>query len=181
MKHFEKTLSSDTVYEGEVFTVTRDRVELENGACAFREVVHHRGGACVAALTEKGEVLIVRQFRYPYKEELLELPAGKLEAGEAPLSAAKRELREEAGVTADHYIDLGRYYPTCGYCGEVIYLYGAKGLHFTDAAPDEDEFLTLGAMPLEELCENCLSGEVPDGKTAVCALRLKHVLEKGAF
>ena len=103
MKHFEKTLSSDTVYEGEVFTVTRDRVELENGACAFREVVHHRGGACVAALTEKGEVLIVRQFRYPYKEELLELPAGKLEAGEAPLSAAKRELREEAGVTADHY------------------------------------------------------------------------------
>ena len=84
MSHFERTLSRETVYGGRVFTVTRDQVELENGQTSVREIVHHHGGACVAALTGQDEVYLVRQFRYAFGEELWELPAGKLEHGAQP-------------------------------------------------------------------------------------------------
>lgn len=181
MDHFEECLSTQTVFEGKVFRVTQDEVRLENGATALREIVHHNGGACVAALTDDRKVLVVRQFRYAYGQELLELPAGKLEKGEDPFDAARRELAEEAGVTAEEYIDLGKYYPTCGYCGEVIHLYGARGLHFVGQHLDPDEFATPDTVDLDELCEKCLSGEVRDGKTIAGALRLRHALENGSF
>jgi NUDIX domain. len=99
MKLFEKTLTSETKFEGRIIKVLRDTVELENGKTSAREVVCHNGGVCVAALTEQNEVLLVRQFRYPYKEVLLELPAGKLEKGEDPFEAVKREQMEETGTT----------------------------------------------------------------------------------
>ena len=95
MKLFEKTLTSETKFEGRIIKVLRDTVELENGKTSAREVVCHNGGVCVAALTEQNEVLLVRQFRYPYKEVLLELPAGKLEKGEDPFEAVKREQMEK--------------------------------------------------------------------------------------
>ena len=121
MAHFEKQLSSQEIYQGRVFTVTKDTVQLENGAEGTREVVHHHGGACVAALTEDGRVYLVRQFRYAFGQEIWELPAGKLEPGEDPLEAAKRELGEEAGLAADHWQDLHPVWPTVGYCNEIIY------------------------------------------------------------
>ena len=104
MKLFEKTLTSETKFEGRIIKVLRDTVELENGKTSAREVVCHNGGVCVAALTEQNEVLLVRQFRYPYKEVLLELPAGKLEKGEDPFEAVKREQMEETGTTGENYI-----------------------------------------------------------------------------
>ena len=110
MKLFEKTLTSETKFEGRIIKVLRDTVELENGKKSAREVVCHNGGVCVAALTEKNEVLLVRQFRYPYKEVLLELPAGKLEKGEDPFEAVKREQMEETGTTGENYISLGNLY-----------------------------------------------------------------------
>ena len=131
--HFEKTLESQTVYEGRVITVTRDTALLEDGTTALRDVVHHHGGACILPYYEDGTICMVRQFRYAMQQELWELPAGKLEAGEDPFEAAKRELTEECGVYADEYISLGQVYPTVGYDTEVIYIWAARGLH---PAPD---------------------------------------------
>ena len=127
--HFEKTIRSQTVYEGRVITVTQDTALLENGETALRDVVHHHGGACILPYFEDGTICMVRQFRYAMQQELWELPAGKLEKGEDPFEAAKRELTEECGVTADEYISLGQIYPTVGYDTEVIYIWAARGLH----------------------------------------------------
>ena len=174
MKLFEKTLTSEIKFEGRIIKVLRDTVELENGKTSAREVVCHNGGVCVAALTEQNEVLLVRQFRYPYKEVLLELPAGKLEKGEDPFEAGKREFKEECGATADSYFSLGEVYPSPGYCGEIIHLYGAAGLHFGQQHLDEGEYLDVVRMPLDEAVRRVMTGEIKDAKTAIAILKLKE-------
>ncbi|MCF2556792.1 NUDIX hydrolase [Fournierella massiliensis] len=179
MEHTEKTLSVQEIFSGHVVRLTLDKVELENGRSAMREVVHHRGGACIAALTEKDELYLVRQYRYALGQELWELPAGKLEEGEDPFEAAKRELEEECGLKADQYIDLHPFYPTVGYCSEVIYTWLARGLHPVPMHLDEDEFLTPTKMPLEEVCRMVLDGEIRDGKTVAAVLKIKALKEAG--
>ena len=179
MAHFEKTLNSDTRFEGRVFTVTVDKVELENGRTSTREVVHHNGGACIAALTENDEVYLVRQFRYAFGQELWELPAGKLEKGEDPFEAAKRELGEECGLTAEHFVDLGPVYPTVGYCTEIIYCWAATGLAPCGMHLDEDEFLTPEKVPFDRAVEMVLSGEIRDGKTVAALLKIKALRDAG--
>ena len=179
MEHTEKTLSVQEIFSGHVVRLTLDKVELENGRSAMREVVHHRGGACIAALTEKDELYLVRQYRYALGQELWELPAGKLEEGEDPFEAAKRELEEECGLKADQYIDLHPFYPTVGYCSEVIYTWLARGLHPVPMHLDEDEFLTPTRMPLEEVCRMVLEGEIRDGKTVAAVLKIKALKEAG--
>lgn len=179
--HNETTLASETIFTGRIIRVTKDTVQLENGSTSTREVVHHNGGACVAALTETGEVYLVRQFRYPYGKELTELPAGKLEPGEDPRVAALRELEEEVGVQADEMISLGEFYPSCGYCNEIIYLYAAKGLHQTRQHLDEDEFVTVQTAPLQSVVQQALSGELQDGKTIAAVLRLNALRSAGKF
>lgn len=176
MKLYEKTRSSDTKFEGRIIKVLLDEVELENGKTAKREVVCHNGGVCVAALTEKDEILLVRQFRYPYKEVLLELPAGKLEKGEDPFEAVKREQMEETGTAGEHYTFLGNLYPSPGYCGEIIRMYLARDLSFGDTDPDEDEFLGLERIPFPRLVEQVLSGEIKDAKTIAAVLKAKLLL-----
>ena len=114
----EKTLSQSYPYRGSIINLRLDEALLPNGATARREVVEHPGGVCVAALTDREELLFVRQFRYPYGQVLLELPAGKLSAGEDPLECGKRELREETGAKAQQYLSLGKLYPSPGYCGK---------------------------------------------------------------
>ena len=180
-EHQETMLSRQTVFEGRVIHVTLDEVRLENGKTATREVVRHHGGACVAALTEEGALCFVRQFRYAYEKELLELPAGKLEKGEDPFLAAKRELEEEMGVTADEYAELGVFYPTCGYCNEVIHLYAAKGLHRTGQHLDPDEFVTTLTIPLVEAEQMALDGRINDGKTIAAIFRLLALRKAGRF
>ena len=179
MEHTEKTLSVQDIFSGHVVRLTLDKVELENGRSAMREVVHHRGGACIAALTEKDELYLVRQYRYALGQELWELPAGKLEEGEDPFEAAKRELEEECGLKADQYIDLHPFYPTVGYCSEVIYTWLARGLHPVPMHLDEDEFLTPTKMPLEEVCRMVLDGEIRDGKMVAAVLKIKALKEAG--
>ncbi len=179
MAHFEKQLSSQEIYQGRVFTVTKDTVQLENGAEGTREVVHHHGGACVAALTEDGRVYLVRQFRYAFGQEIWELPAGKLEPGEDPLEAAKRELGEEAGLAADHWQDLHPVWPTVGYCNEIIYTYLATGLHPVPMHLDEDEFLTPESLPLAEAVAMCLDGRIVDGKTVAALLKIRALQAEG--
>lgn len=179
MAHFEKTLNSDTRFEGRVFTVTVDKVELENGRTSTREVVHHHGGACIAALTENDEIYLVRQFRYAFGQELWELPAGKLEKGEDPFAAARRELGEECGLTAEHFVDLGPVYPTVGYCTEIIYCWAATGLSPCGMHLDEDEFLTPEKVPFDRAVEMVLSGEIRDGKTVAALLKIKALRGAG--
>ena len=179
MAHFEKQLDSDTKFQGRIFTVTVDDVELENGEKSKREIVHHNGGACILPLYENGDVCLVRQFRYAYGKELWELPAGKLEKNEDPFEAAKRELTEECGLTADIYIDLGPMYPTVGYCSEIIYIWVATGLHEAEMNLDEDEFLTPTRMPLQEAHRMVMTGEIKDGKTVIGILKLKALIDEG--
>lgn len=177
MKLTEKTLHSETMFDGHILHIRRDTVELPNGAQAFREVVDHPGGVCVLALDGENRVLLVSQFRYPYQEVLRELPAGKLERGEDPRQAAIRELKEETGAEAGSFSSLGELYPSPGYCGEIIRMYLAQDLRFGETHLDEDEFLNLERIPFDRLVEQVLSGEIRDAKTIAAVLKAKLLLK----
>ena len=172
MELFEKTLEQEYKYNGRILNLRVDKAELPNGNEAIREVIEHSGGVTIAALTDEGELLFVRQFRYPYGEVVLELPAGKLEKGEDPFRAGIRELREETGAVASKYVDLGKFYPSPGYCGEIIHLYGATGVTFKEQNLDEDEFLNVEKIPLSSAVEMVLNNEIPDGKTQAAVLKM---------
>ncbi|MBO5796728.1 MAG: NUDIX hydrolase [Clostridia bacterium] len=176
MNLIEKPLSQDYKYKGKIVNMRVDEALLPNGQKALREVVEHPGGVCIAALTDERELLFVRQFRYPYEEIVTELPAGKLERGEDPLEAGKRELAEETGATAARYTSLGQLYPTPGYCGEIIHLYLAEDLQFQAANPDEDEFLEAERIPLAEAVKLVMAGQLPDAKTQVAVLKVAALL-----
>lgn len=171
MKLYEEPLSRDVLYEGRILKLYRDQVQLENGHTTIRELVHHPGGVTVLALTDQDEVYVVRQFRYPFAQVLTELPAGKLEEGEDPLAAAKRELEEEVGVHAAHWEDLGKLYPTVAYDDEVIHMYLATGLTQAGQHLDADEFLEAEPVPLRELAGQVLRGEIRDAKTQAAVLK----------
>lgn len=179
MKLFEETKREEKIFEGKIITVHVDDVVLENGADAKREVVEHPGGVCVAILTEQDELILVRQFRYPYKEVLLELPAGKLEKGEDPFLAVQREQREETGTTGINYISLGNLYPTPGYCGEIIRMWACRVDVQGDLEPDEDEFIVTEKIPLQTAVEMVLNHEICDAKTQVGILKTASLVEKG--
>lgn len=166
------------LYEGRIIRVKKDTVRLENDATATREVVMHHGGVCILPLTDAGEVLLVRQFRYPYGQVVVEAPAGKLEPGEDPLECGKRELLEETGMAASDYRFLGELYPSPGYCDEVISLYLATGLTEKAQQLDEDEFLEVDRVPLDTAVEQILSGEIKDSKTQAVVLKTKLLLGK---
>lgn len=170
----EKQLSKEYMYEGKIINLRRDTALLPDGNTALREVVEHPGGVCVAALTDNDEILFVKQFRYPYFETVLEIPAGKRDKGnEDPLECGIRELEEETGAKAEKFIPLGELYPSPGYCGEIIWLYAATGLTFSEQHLDEDEFLTVEKIPLEKAVQMILSGEIKDAKTQAAVLKLK--------
>jgi ADP-ribose pyrophosphatase len=171
LEYNEKQISSEEIFKGKIITVRLDQVELVNGKTAAREVVHHNGGVAVLALDEDENVLFVRQFRYPYGEVLLELPAGKLELGEDPAACGLRELEEETGYAAAHCESLGVAYPTPGYCDEVLYLYFAKDLTKTAQNLDEDEFLSVEKIPLEQAVAMCVDGTIKDAKTLAAILK----------
>ena len=172
----EKTLSSRTVFKGRIITVKVDEALLPNGAKAGREVVEHPGGVCVLALQADGTVPLVRQFRYPLGQVMLELPAGKLEYGEEPRPAAIRELGEEVGLEPGELTDLGYMYVSPGFCNERIYLYLARDVKEVPVHPDEDEFLDIVSLPFEQLVQQVMSGEITDAKTVAAVLKTKTLL-----
>ncbi len=179
MKLQEKTLERNTLYQGKIINLRRDTALLENGSTAVREIVEHSGGVCVAALTGQNELLFVRQFRYPYQQALLELPAGKRNPGEDPLLCGMRELKEETGAVGRDYRFLGELYPTPGYCEEIIYLYLCRVDCMGDAAPDDDEFVEVESIPLQKAVEMVLQNQIPDAKTQVLILKIHALLQNG--
>ena len=168
----EKPIKRQYIFKGKVINLRVDDALLPNGATAKREIVEHNGGISIVPLDDEGNVYLVEQFRYPYSEVVLEIPAGKRDGNEEPLEGGKRELKEEIGATAKNYEFLGELYPTPGYCGEIIYMYLATGLTFGEADPDEDEFLNVKKLPLKKAVEMVLSGEIKDAKTQTALLKV---------
>jgi len=175
----EVQTGSEEIFDGVILHVFKDTVQLPNGNPATRELIRHVGAVGVIPVTEDGKVIVERQFRYPLGRVITEIPAGKLDSfSENRLSAAKRELEEETGYTADEWIDMGDYYPTPAYCDERITLYLARGLHQGQRHLDEDEFLNFEAVPLSQLVENVMEGRITDGKTQVAVLKAARILQK---
>jgi len=164
----EKTLNSQIVYDGRIMTVRRDEVELANGHKSWREVVEHSGGVTICAI-HGDKILFVKQFRYPLKEEIFELPAGKLEIDENPDEACERELEEETGYSAKHWKTLGFIHTSAGFCNEKLYLYLAQDLEFVGTHPDEGEFLENYEFTIPEVKKMIANGQINDAKT-ICAI-----------
>ena len=165
MELTEKTLNEEYIYKGRIIKVRRDEVELPNGHKSMREVVEHSGGVCVLPLTDRDEVIFVRQFRYPYKEVILEIPAGKRDHGEeSPLECGKRELAEETGYTARELVDLGPFHPSPGATAETIHLFLARcDAHAGETHQDPSESIRGREATLAELATLIASGEFRHG------------------
>jgi len=168
----ERTITTEVIFNGMLLTVLRDEVVLENGAMSIREHVLHPGAVAVVPVTSDGKVILVEQYRYPIKQKLLEIPAGKFDKpGEDALECAKRELWEETGYTARKYTYLGYIYTTPGFSNEIIHLYLAQDLVPGDSNPDEDEILEVRIEDFDAVVKKCISGEITDAKTVAGVMR----------
>ena len=188
----ERTIESKTMFQGRIITVLLDTAGLPDGGTAQREVVLHPGGVAVLPLDEKGNVTLVQQYRYPFHQIILELPAGKLEKGSTPLengkrelkeetepheTAARRELSEETGLEAEELTYLGCLLASPGFCNERLHLYLARGLSRAESHPDDDEFLNVVTMPFDRLLEQVMDGTIEDAKTVAGVLKTKVLLK----
>ena len=178
MELYEKTIESKEVYKGKIFTLKRDVVELPNGKTTERDVVSHHGGVGVIAMTADGKIPTVRQYRKGIERISLEIPAGKLEQGEEPLTCGIRELWEETGARAESMEYLGSLFPTPAYDTEVIHMYLAKGLQVGGSQKlDPDEFVDVERIDLREAVNMVLRNEIQDAKTQI-ALMKTYLLEQ---
>ncbi len=176
----EVGVSSEDIFKGFILDVKKDIVRLPNGNTASRELIRHIGAVCVVPVTDDGNVIMERQFRYPIDQVITEIPAGKLDSkDEDRLDAIKRELREETGYEADNWIDMGIYYPAPAYSDEKITMYLARGLRRGERELDDDEFLNIIEVPLEDLKNDIMSGKITDGKTQVAILKAFQILKEG--
>lgn len=176
MELLEQTVAQKVVYQGKILTVREDTARLPNGKLTGREVVLHPGGVAVLALDGDGMVTLVRQYRYPIGEVLLELPAGKLDPGEAHELAARRELQEETGLTCAKLTYLGYILASPGFCDEALHMYLAQELSQGETNPDEDEFLHVVKLPFDQLVQQVMSGAITDAKTVATTLKVKVAL-----
>lgn len=161
----EQTVSSRIVLQGKLLIVRDDQVRLPHGQLTEREYIEHPGAVVVVALTAAGEVVLERQFRYPLRQVFIELPAGKIDAGEPVLTTGQRELQEETGYTAQHWVKLGVQHPCIGYANEVIHIFLATGLTAGAHARDADEAMTVFCWPWSQLLEAIDQGLITDSKT----------------
>lgn len=172
----ERTVESKTIFEGKIVKLTVDQARLPDGGMAVREVVYHPGGVAILPLDEKNQVTLVRQYRYPIGRELLELPAGKLDADEEHRPAAVRELSEETGLEAKELTYLGCLLASPGFCNESLHMYLARGLTQREQHLDQDEFLNVVIMPFDELARQVMDGTITDAKTVATVLKVKVLL-----
>jgi ADP-ribose pyrophosphatase len=170
----ETPLSSEEVFNGRLLHVFRDEARLPDGTTSTREWIKHPGASAVIPVFENGDILLIRQFRYPLQQIFWEVPAGKIDKGETPDTTAAREIEEEAGVRFGNSHYLGLFHPSIGYTDEVIHLYIAWNLTPVPQNVDDDEFLVRERMPFEEAVEMVYRGDISDGKTAVTLLKGWH-------
>ncbi|MDI9334466.1 MAG: NUDIX hydrolase [Cytophagales bacterium] len=176
-KHLiETTVSSELVYQGDFLHVKHDVVQLPNGKTAMREHIIHPGAVVIIPILDNGEVLLERQYRYPLSQVFIEFPAGKLDAGEAPLACGKRELLEETGYTASEWAYAGKMHIAIAYTNEVIHIYFAKNLTAGKQKLDSEEFLDVFSAKPEQVLAWSRDGAITDSKTLTCALWLQNYL-----
>ena len=172
----EKQLEREEIFHGVVLNVVKDKVLLPNGSTSYREFCLHNGGVAVLPLTDDGEVILVKQYRYAHQRDFIEIPAGKLDKpGEVPFDAAMRELKEETGATAEKVTFLGTVDTTPALINEKLYLYLAEGLSFGDARLDEDEFLGVERIPFVKLLDMVMDGKIQDAKTQIAVLKTARI------
>ena len=177
---YEKPLKSQCIFDGKIIHVYKDDVELPNKNAAFREVIRHVGGACIIPITDQGEVVCVKQYRYPYARVIIEIPAGKLDSRqEDHRTAALRELREETGCTCQKLTYLGQMYGSPAILDEVIYMYMAEGLSEGELDLDDDEFVEVIRIPLDEMYNMVLNNEILDAKTQIAVMKA-YAIKNGA-
>lgn len=170
MNLFEKEISKEYFFKGKIINLRVDNVSLPNGETATREVVEHPGGVGIVAL-DGDDILLVRQYRRPYDELVLEIPAGKLNYGENHKECGIRELEEETGYKAGKFSYLGYNYPTPGFCNEKIHIYLAEDLKKGEMKLDDDEFLNVERHPFKKAVEMVMKGEIYDSKTIIGILK----------
>lgn len=167
----EKKIGTNYIYNGKILNLRIDDVMTPSGGKAKREIIEHRGGAGIVALDEDGRILLVEQYRAPYDEVTLEIPAGKLEPGEDPAICAERELSEETGGTAEKIIPFGNVYPSPGYTNEVIHLFLAENVKIGEAHPDSDEFIDIKKFSVTKALDMIYEGKIKDAKTVIGIMR----------
>ena len=163
----EERISSTRVFDGVLLKVYKDEVELPNGRRSVREYIKHPGAAVMVPVSENGNIIMERQYRYPVGDVMWELPAGKIDEGEDPIESAKRELQEETGYEAARFTSLGKLHPGIGYSDEVIYLYLAEDLTFHEEAQDHDEFIETFELSLTGALDAIRTGKITDAKSMV--------------
>ena len=174
----EKTINSERIYEGAIINLRRDKVTVQNGT-SMREIIEHNGGAVLAAITDDEKLVMVRQYRKAANRVMLEVPAGKIDPGEAPEAAAKRELKEETGYTAGKISFLMSFYPSVGYSEEVLYLYLCENLIPGDTNFDENEAIDIEEYEIDETYRMAMSGQIADAKTIIAVMTVKSLLAEG--
>lgn len=167
----EKTISSETIYEGKILTLKKDKVQTVSGE-SYRELIIHGGGAVIIGLTKSGKMLMVRQYRKAIERDCFEVPAGKIDPGEDPIITAKRELEEETGYRAGDIKFLSKFYPSVGYDNELLYLYIARDLEKTNTHFDPDEALEIEEWEIQDLYEMVMSGKIEDAKSIIAILMI---------
>jgi len=172
----EHTLDTKTVYQGRLLHVREDSVRLPDGQTSRREYIVHPGAAVILAMPDEKNVVMERQYRYPLRDHVYELPAGKIDAGEDPMQTAKRELLEETGYVAREWRHLMTTYPVVGYSDERIEIYFARDLEHVGHALDDGEFLDVFLMPLAEALAWVRSGTIKEAKTALALLMAEKVV-----
>ncbi|QGT98984.1 ADP-ribose pyrophosphatase [Candidatus Syntrophocurvum alkaliphilum] len=175
----EKTISTKEIFNGRIVSLRIDEVSLPDGNKSYREIVEHPGAVGVVAIDDENCIWMVKQFRKPVEKEMLEIPAGKLDAGEDTVECAKRELEEETGLTANNWDEILYYYTTPGFSSEILYLYMATELTQGEYNPDKDEFLEVLKIPLEEAYSAIFEGKITDGKSIIGIQYAYKKLERG--
>jgi ADP-ribose pyrophosphatase len=163
----ETKLSSTNVYKGAFLDVRRDEVTLPDGKTSIREWINHPGAVCIIPILPNGDIALIRQYRYPIKKEMIELPAGKLDVGESPNECALRELEEEIGYSATNLSFLTIIHPAIGFANEEMHLYIATDLVKTQSHLDRDEFLIVKPTPLKKAMNMVWNGQITDVKTII--------------
>ncbi|HWA38091.1 MAG TPA: NUDIX hydrolase [Burkholderiales bacterium] len=171
----EHRLSSEQVFDGTLLKVYRDRVRLPDGSESGREYIRHPGAVAIVPLFDDGRVLLERQFRYPHRREFIEIPAGKIDAGEPHLETAKRELLEETGYRAEEWTRIGVVHPAIAYTDEAIELYVARRLTHSERKLDQGEFLETFVVPFGEAIAMIRDGRITDAKTVAALLLVKNL------